>query len=193
MADAKPAAKAAAKGNKNIMIIGLIIVVVIIAGVILFGAKSGGSLGSGAPYVSQSQAQSLFGAGGAYNHSAATNASAITALIGSIQTPSKYANNVTAAWKVEYIDNTTHTGMFEIILQMNNARAQSLYAQALNSSSQAFSIDNATVNGMVYSAQKFADTAGIIGYKNSDLVLVFMNDSGISIQNVASVVASDLP
>ncbi len=182
-----------AKGNRNMMIIGAIIVVVIIAAAIYALAGSRGTLKSGAPYLSQSQTQALFGAGGVYNYSEAANATAITALLDSAQTPSWYANNVTAAWKVEYLDNTTHTGMFEIILQMNNARAQLFYAHALASSSQALSIDNATVNGMVWSAQQNAGTAAIIGYKNSDLVLVIMNSGSASIQNVASAVASDMP
>jgi hypothetical protein len=182
-----------AKVNKNMMAIGLIVAVVVIAGAVFFIGKSGGPLSSSAPYMSQDQAQSLFGAGGVYNYSVATNATAVSNLLGLMQAPSMFTNNVTAAWKVEYVNNTTHTSMLELILQMNNARAQSFYKQITNLSIQELSMDNATASGMVYSAKRLPDTAAIIGYKNSDLVFVLMNDSSINIQSVASVVASDMP
>lgn len=190
-------------GRSRIVMIGLIILLVIVIVVVLLIHGFGTPPSLIGPYLSQKQAESLFGTGGAY-YSESINRSDLS-LIG-LSLNSSQIDNITSALAASYMYNGTGPQISEVVLQFRGSANQP-YSQIINSSYPEFNSSGTALDGMVYSVGNVSMRVGrnisdmrlsirdvILGYKGRYLVSIFItNDSDVNITKVASVAASDIP
>lgn len=199
-------------GRDRIIMIGLIILLVIVIVVVLLIHGFGTPPSLIGPYLSQKQAESLFGAGGVY-YSESINRGYILAnssLI-NLSLNSSQIDNITSGWAASYTNNSymyngTGPQISEVVLQFRGSAHQP-YSQIINSSYPEFNSSGTALDGMVYSVGNVSMRVGrnisdmrlsirdvILGYKGRYLVSIFItNDSDVNITKVASVAASDIP
>ncbi len=195
--------------NKIISVgIGVVAVVIVIAAVSLFvlpmTSSSSSSNGVGAPFLTLSQVQSLFGSGGTYNESSTPGAAGLGNSNG---VPPQLVSSVSEVWSMNYVTNYGHLsskpvyGVAERIAQSSNANA--VYAYILkglvSSNASILTTINNSLNGMTFSYGKSLNALGneiiVIGVSGNKIIMfaaATTDNASIGEEPLVSTIAADL-